>query len=344
MECAACVQCSFCQVFQWKACFQQHLDECPQACKCPGCLQHVAKDGLTAHKSTCRGFIACRFCGIKVLRGEIAAHVAICPKAATCVGCQKRVAADGLVAHRMECAACVQCSFCQVFQWKACFQQHLDECPQACKCPGCLQHVAKDGLIAHKSTCRGFEACRFCDIRVLRGELAAHVAFCPEAATCGGCHHRVDKLILREHQHQCVDWQRLLADREHCMSLSKPTTRAAQTDGMKIVMYHGTSSSNAESIKRDCAFRPSVDGMLGRGVYLSKDINKAKAYGSVIFRCLVRVGRVKKIDRQGHPLQKTWQTSGYDTAWVPPRCGMNASGLEESCILDPKRIQILSTL
>eukprot|EP00445_Apocalathium_hangoei_P028020 CAMPEP_0203930262 /NCGR_PEP_ID=MMETSP0359-20131031/69037_1 /ASSEMBLY_ACC=CAM_ASM_000338 /TAXON_ID=268821 /ORGANISM="Scrippsiella Hangoei, Strain SHTV-5" /LENGTH=63 /DNA_ID=CAMNT_0050859415 /DNA_START=141 /DNA_END=329 /DNA_ORIENTATION=+ len=27
MECAACVQCSFCHVFNRKACFQQHLDE-----------------------------------------------------------------------------------------------------------------------------------------------------------------------------------------------------------------------------------------------------------------------------------------------------------------------------
>jgi len=51
--------------------------------------------------------------------------------------------------------------------------------------------------------------------------------------------------------------------------------------------------------------------------------------------------RLKRIDRQGHPQQKSWHEAGYDTAWVPPRCGMVASGLEENCVSDPSRITVI---
>ncbi|KAI5103900.1 GCRV inducedprotein 2i [Silurus meridionalis] len=88
--------------------------------------------------------------------------------------------------------------------------------------------------------------------------------------------------------------------------------------------------------------------MLGRGVYLSRDFNKAAKYplhnrnqALAVIQVNVRVGKVKMIDYQGHPLQKTWHQHGYDTAWVPPNCGMVASGLEEDCVYDPSRIQVL---
>ena len=64
-------------------------------------------------------------------------------------------------------------------------------------------------------------------------------------------------------------------------------------------------------------FIPSSDGMLGRGIYVSRQIEKAYAYGpgkygseGVVIEVLVRVGRTKKIDRQGHPLQKSWHDAG----------------------------------
>uniref|UniRef100_A0A8C2KDS8 Grass carp reovirus (GCRV)-induced gene 2g n=1 Tax=Cyprinus carpio TaxID=7962 RepID=A0A8C2KDS8_CYPCA len=94
----------------------------------------------------------------------------------------------------------------------------------------------------------------------------------------------------------------------------------APEEGKVYIMYHGTS------------IQASADGMLERGVYLSRDLKKA------IVRVKVNVGRVKKIDKQGHPLQKTWHDHGYDTAWCPPKCGMVSSGLEEDCVWDPKRI------
>jgi hypothetical protein len=111
-----------------------------------------------------------------------------------------------------------------------------------------------------------------------------------------------------------------------------------------FIMYHGTSAAAAKAIKQS-GFRPSITGgMLGKGVYLSRDIQKARAYSNgidgKILRCRVKTGKVKKIDKQGHPLQKGWQDT-YDSAWVPPHCGMVPSGLTETCVADPSRITVL---
>lgn len=59
----------------------------------------------------------------------------------------------------------------------------------------------------------------------------------------------------------------------------------------------------------------------------------------------VRVGRAKRIDKDKHSMQFTWSIKGYDTAWVPPKCGMNAvpSGLEEDCVFNPKNIKVVGT-
>uniref|UniRef100_A0A8C5N074 PARP catalytic domain-containing protein n=1 Tax=Leptobrachium leishanense TaxID=445787 RepID=A0A8C5N074_9ANUR len=116
-------------------------------------------------------------------------------------------------------------------------------------------------------------------------------------------------------------------------------------DGKIYSMYHGTTAAAAEQIIMK-GFRQSPDGMLGRGVYVSRDPNKAARYpledkrDQVILKLRVNVGKVKKIDRQYHPMQKTWHKHGFDTAWVPPNCDMVRSGLEEDCVWDPKRIRV----
>ena len=56
----------------------------------------------------------------------------------------------------------------------------------------------------------------------------------------------------------------------------------------------------------------------------------------------MKVGKVKKIDCQGHPLQKSWRYEGHDTAWVPAGCGMVPSGRTENCVSDPSRITVIS--
>ncbi|KAM3922921.1 uncharacterized protein RB166_011988 [Leptodactylus fuscus] len=112
------------------------------------------------------------------------------------------------------------------------------------------------------------------------------------------------------------------------------------------VMYHGTTLEAAMQIIEN-GFKRSRGGMLGKGVYVSRDINKAANYplgdhwDQVILKLRVNVGRVKMIDYQGHPLQAAWHKEGYDTAWVPEYCGMVSSGLEEDCIWDPNRIKVV---
>lgn len=118
--------------------------------------------------------------------------------------------------------------------------------------------------------------------------------------------------------------------------------------GRHYTMYHGTSVQQARQIIKN-GFRQSSDGMLGPGVYVSRDQKKAERYplkspatDRVVLKLSVDCGKVKKIDKDNHPLQKTWHSQGYDTAWVPPNCGMKAvpSGLEEDCVFDPARIEV----
>lgn len=114
-------------------------------------------------------------------------------------------------------------------------------------------------------------------------------------------------------------------------------------------MFHGTSVASARAIITG-GFQPSTSGMLGKGVYVSRDKKKAAHYplnsnpnDRVIFELRVRVGRVKRIDQDNHPLQYTWSTNGYNTAWVPPNSGMKSvpSGMEEDCVFDPKRVKVV---
>uniref|UniRef100_A0A671XFF5 Poly [ADP-ribose] polymerase n=1 Tax=Sparus aurata TaxID=8175 RepID=A0A671XFF5_SPAAU len=125
---------------------------------------------------------------------------------------------------------------------------------------------------------------------------------------------------------------------------------SAPIDGYMYVMYHGTTKESAEAILTS-GFRQSAGGMLGPGVYLSRDLQNASRYpidhpesDRAVIKVLVSVGIVIAINRQNHPHQKTWQDLGYDTAWVPPNCGMVRSGLVEDCVWDPNRIKIIKII
>lgn len=114
-------------------------------------------------------------------------------------------------------------------------------------------------------------------------------------------------------------------------------------------MYHGTNVASARLIVAN-GFQRSSGGMLGPGVYVSRDQRKAAAYprgcsdsDRVILKLSVRPGRVKRIDQNSVDLRLTWHSKGYDTAWVPPNCGLQLvpSGLEEDCVYDPQRVQVV---
>ncbi|XP_049417592.1 uncharacterized protein LOC125879666 [Epinephelus fuscoguttatus] len=130
--------------------------------------------------------------------------------------------------------------------------------------------------------------------------------------------------------------------------------RGYNDSGRKLCMYYGTTRENAQSILSN-GFHQSADGMLGRGIYLSTELKKAKRYpighpesDKVVIQVKVNVGKVISIKYQGHPRQKNWHDSRYglvyDTAWVPPRCGILKSGSEDSCVWDPSRIQIIKII
>ena len=123
--------------------------------------------------------------------------------------------------------------------------------------------------------------------------------------------------------------------------------RKPPSDMMQIRAYHGTHQKNVESIRK-FGFRPSSGGMLGPGIYISRDLNKAQRYAGstgyrglgVILELKVEVGTVCTIDRQGHKVQKSWHRS-FDTAWVPSNCSMVQSQLEEGCVAEPCNIQLV---
>lgn len=122
----------------------------------------------------------------------------------------------------------------------------------------------------------------------------------------------------------------------------KPKKRGIYT------MYHGTSVANARLIIAN-GFKQSEGGMLGKGVYVTRDIMKACLYPKhskysdrVVLKLHVHVGRVKCICKDNDLKQTTW-SKHYDSAWVPPNCGMKAvpSGLQENCVFDPKRVTVV---
>nr|XP_033774711.1 uncharacterized protein LOC117347637 isoform X2 [Geotrypetes seraphini] len=138
-------------------------------------------------------------------------------------------------------------------------------------------------------------------------------------------------------------WEAHYDDNHHLNANQEPQS------GRIYTMYHGTKVQTARMIIQN-GFQQSSGGMLGPGVYISRDKKKAQRYplntslsDKVVLKLRVNVGKVKKIDQDNHPMQKTWHTEGYDTAWVPPQCGMKAvpSGLEEDCVWDPNRIEVI---
>ena len=92
-------------------------------------------------------------------------------------------------------------------------------------------------------------------------------------------------------------------------------------------MYHSTKTCEQVEGILDNGFKLSSrhENMLGEGIYVSATLEKAICYGDFTMKLLVYTGRTCKVDEQGHPKQKSWQTD-YGCAWVPPNCRMVPSG------------------
>ena len=103
-------------------------------------------------------------------------------------------------------------------------------------------------------------------------------------------------------------------------------------------------------------FKASTQGLLGPGVYVSRDVRKSRMYGSTILEVMVRVGRVCRADRhpelipRGYGTDAPWHdVGGYDTAWVPPDCPASVfqgahfhQGIvEEDCVWEACRVSVM---
>ena len=97
----------------------------------------------------------------------------------------------------------------------------------------------------------------------------------------------------------------------------------------------------------DSGFRPSSDGMLGPGLYVTTDRSKAVAFakasgdeGRVIVG-RAQFGNTAMVDardaRKGHYSETSWQSS-HDTAYVPRGEGV---ARPEHCVKDPARVKPL---
>merc|ERR1712032_457733 len=113
---------------------------------------------------------------------------------------------------------------------------------------------------------------------------------------CCYCGKSLDPSRLQEHGAQCR------------MSPDRCGRRLTGADGASVFeMFHGTSEAAAAKIEKE-GFRASVSGMLGPGVYCSRELRKARHYGKVVFLLHVSLGRVIRIDSIDHPLRTLWQT------------------------------------
>eukprot|EP00444_Apocalathium_aciculiferum_P003358 CAMPEP_0183399448 /NCGR_PEP_ID=MMETSP0370-20130417/11943_1 /TAXON_ID=268820 /ORGANISM="Peridinium aciculiferum, Strain PAER-2" /LENGTH=124 /DNA_ID=CAMNT_0025580613 /DNA_START=130 /DNA_END=504 /DNA_ORIENTATION=- len=107
-----------------------------------------------------------------------------------------------------------------------------------------------------------------------------------------------------------------------------------------MTMYHGTSSTQAESILAN-GFKPSTVGLLGAGVYVSADVDKAKCHGLTVLTVEVTPGKSLMIDSTNLPLSRCWAPHGYDSVWIPAG-GLICAEHTEMCVADPGRIRVVS--
>eukprot|EP00931_Biecheleriopsis_adriatica_P048288 TRINITY_DN27896_c0_g1_i2.p1 TRINITY_DN27896_c0_g1~~TRINITY_DN27896_c0_g1_i2.p1 ORF type:complete len:2098 (+),score=402.90 TRINITY_DN27896_c0_g1_i2:199-6492(+) len=109
----------------------------------------------------------------------------------------------------------------------------------------------------------------------------------------------------------------------------------------RFTMFFGTTEDLASKYISAKLIPPAAGGTLGPGVYLSRSKEKALKHGPEVLEVSVNLGRVKRIEKRNHPLQKTWQKHGFDAAWVPPGAEVSTTGMEEDCIHDPSRICVV---
>ena len=220
------------------------------------------------------------------------------------------------------------------------------------------------------SSCLLPPSCPLCTEPIKGGmSMVDHMELCPQnTRSCPACKGAVQVAAIDDHYLKCPrnTWPCFLCNKpvqmsgyvSHCSSCEAGSGATAQ--GCPTRMYHGTTHEAAAAILRTRRFELSDKGLLGVGVYVSRDVRKAMRYGPCVVECAVFQGRTVVIRERHHPLQKCWhKAKGYDSAWIPPDSfvltqratledddpsvavgtrGQTGGDLEEHCVADPRRV------
>eukprot|EP00438_Fugacium_kawagutii_P018681 Skav217886 [mRNA] locus=scaffold67:153127:154440:+ [translate_table: standard] len=107
--------------------------------------------------------------------------------------------------------------------------------------------------------------------------------------------------------------------------------------GKVETVFHGTSKEAAKAILKE-GFNPSKDGLLGKGVYVTTDPSKAKAFAGKdgdVLRVAANLGHVQTVDARAarkHGFSETAWHKTHDAAFVPqggPHC-MKGNGQQRT--------------
>jgi len=115
-----------------------------------------------------------------------------------------------------------------------------------------------------------------------------------------------------------------------------------------FIMYHSTKSPENVGRILQSGFNISQRGesgnpalLLGDGLYVSRDIEKTLAYGSVCFKLLVYPGKTFIVQDTTTAEERLGWQKDNSSAWIPPNSKVHGSGKEETCVKSTAQVRVL---
>jgi len=113
-------------------------------------------------------------------------------------------------------------------------------------------------------------------------------------------------------------------------------------------MYHSTRNPDNVWTILQSGFNISQRGekgnpnlLLGDGLYVSKDIEKTLAYGSVCFKLLVYPGKTFMVQDDTTKEERVGWQKDHSSAWIPAGSKVHGSGQEETCVKSTAQVRVL---
>lgn len=106
-----------------------------------------------------------------------------------------------------------------------------------------------------------------------------------------------------------------------------------------MIAYHGTDPFTAKIIFQN-GFKASQSGLLGRGVYVTKNRRFAKCLGRTVIKVNVDLGNV--LVNPPPEEWENWHEKGYDSVHMESTA--TNPNREQHCIYDPKRVTFLEII